>query len=92
MRALLCLAFLPGLRSFAPTPRRHRIQLKSVEDVHGDEVLAPTEELSTPSSDFVAPAGIPANSASVGRRSIAALICGTVEPAGIWPGQPLKIV
>ena len=53
MRALLCLAFLPGLRSFAPTPRRHRIQLKSVEDVHGDEVLAPTEELSTPSSDFV---------------------------------------
>ena len=34
-------------------PRRHRIHLKSVEDVHGDEVLAPTEELSTPSSDFV---------------------------------------
>ena len=50
----LLIAALPGLlRSFAPTPRRHRVHLKSVEDVHGDEVLAPTEELSTPSSDFV---------------------------------------
>ena len=50
----LLIAALPGLlRSFAPTPRRHLLKLKSVEDVHGDEVLAPPEELSTPSSDFV---------------------------------------
>ena len=54
MTMRLLIAALPGLlRSFAPTPRRHRVHLKSVEDVHGDEVLAPTEELSTPSSDFV---------------------------------------
>ncbi len=45
----LLIAALPGLlRSFAPTPRRHLLRLKSVEDVHGDDVLATPEELSTP--------------------------------------------
>ena len=47
MRLLIAALRPPELR---PTPRRHRVHLKSVEDVHGDEVLAPTEELSTPSA------------------------------------------